>query len=147
MKICDCHHTTTYTRCDGLKDFIKYECWGTRERDECSCGGDRTKCDFYPEVREKALQEIEPEFGEWISVQDRLPKTNGSYLCADYSKTFSKWFIRILSFSKNLYKLDEFDFPKEKGKSGFYSYDSEWGYCKHDEVTHWMPLPEPPKGE
>jgi hypothetical protein len=28
-------------------------CWGTREKDECSCGGDVTKCDFYPEVREK----------------------------------------------------------------------------------------------
>lgn len=29
-------------------------CFGTKERDECSCGGDRTKCDFYPEIREKA---------------------------------------------------------------------------------------------
>lgn len=28
-------------------------CWGTREKDECSCGGDRARCDFYPEVREK----------------------------------------------------------------------------------------------
>lgn len=26
-------------------------CWGTREKDECSCGGDRARCDFYPEVR------------------------------------------------------------------------------------------------
>lgn len=34
-------------------------CNGTRERDECSCGGDRTKCDFYPEVREKAKKELE----------------------------------------------------------------------------------------
>lgn len=30
------------------------ECWGTRERDACSCGGDKMKCDFYPEVRERA---------------------------------------------------------------------------------------------
>lgn len=29
------------------------ECWGTRERDECRCGGDTTKCDFYPEKRKK----------------------------------------------------------------------------------------------
>ena len=28
-------------------------CNGTREQDVCSCGGDRTKCDFYPEVRQK----------------------------------------------------------------------------------------------
>lgn len=32
-------------------------CFGTKERDQCSCGGDRTKCDFYPEVREKAKTE------------------------------------------------------------------------------------------
>jgi len=30
------------------------ECWGTRERDLCSCGGDETKCDFYPEKRAAA---------------------------------------------------------------------------------------------
>lgn len=29
-------------------------CWGTKECDECCCGGDETKCDFYPEVRERA---------------------------------------------------------------------------------------------
>ena len=28
-------------------------CNGTREQDVCSCGGDRTKCDFYLEVRQK----------------------------------------------------------------------------------------------
>ncbi len=28
-------------------------CWGTAERDACSCGGDKSKCDFYPSVREK----------------------------------------------------------------------------------------------
>ena len=33
-------------------------CFGTRERDRCSCGGDRTKCDFYPEIREKAKNEL-----------------------------------------------------------------------------------------
>ena len=26
-------------------------CNGTREREECYCGGDRKKCDFYKEVR------------------------------------------------------------------------------------------------
>lgn len=32
-------------------------CFGTKERDECHCKGDRMKCDFYPGVREKAKQE------------------------------------------------------------------------------------------
>ena len=26
-------------------------CWGTKEREACSCGGDASKCDFYPEKR------------------------------------------------------------------------------------------------
>ena len=32
-------------------------CNGTKERDTCSCNGDRCKCDFYPHVREKAIIE------------------------------------------------------------------------------------------
>lgn len=31
--------------------YGKTECWGTKEREECSCGGDETKCNFYPEKR------------------------------------------------------------------------------------------------
>ena len=82
---------------------------------------------------------------EWISVKDRLPETNGKYLCANYSKTLNRYFIEVLSFAKDLHKVDEFDFKEEKGKSGFYMYDSEWGYSHFRNVTHWMPLPEPPK--
>ena len=26
-------------------------CWGTREQEECNCGGDKSKCDFYDYVR------------------------------------------------------------------------------------------------
>ena len=84
---------------------------------------------------------------KWISVKDRLPETNGKYLCADYCKTFNRHFIQVLSFAKDLYKADAFEFRKEKGKSGFYSCDGEWGYIKADDVTHWMPLPEPPMKE
>ena len=83
---------------------------------------------------------------EWISVKDRLPEKEGKYLCAEYSKTFKEQFVNIFSFAKDLYKVDEFDFSYQKGKSGFYSYDSEWGYIHRNEVTHWMPLPELPKG-
>ena len=34
-------------------------CYGTKEEEECTCGGDRTKCDFYPEIRKKALKETQ----------------------------------------------------------------------------------------
>ena len=43
--------------------MAKCDCWvekgpycnGTREQDICSCNGDRRKCDFYEDVREKAI--------------------------------------------------------------------------------------------
>lgn len=36
-------------------------CHGTKEQDECTCGGDPAKCDFYPEKREAAKkEEIKP---------------------------------------------------------------------------------------
>lgn len=39
----------------------KGRCNGTKEQDICSCHGDRTLCDFYPEVREKAIKTFEAE--------------------------------------------------------------------------------------
>lgn len=42
---------------------VKYGyCTGTKELDKCCCGGDRTKCDFYPDVREKAIKEVNASF-------------------------------------------------------------------------------------
>lgn len=35
--------------CDGYHDG---SCWGTKEREPCSCGGDKSKCDFYEHVRQ-----------------------------------------------------------------------------------------------
>jgi hypothetical protein len=29
-------------------------CYGTKECEECSCGGNENRCDFYPEVRRRA---------------------------------------------------------------------------------------------
>lgn len=58
---CDCYYEDRYLAdyTPLMKPIYKTvtRCNGTRERDECSCGGDRTKCDFYPEVREKAKRE------------------------------------------------------------------------------------------
>lgn len=63
-KKCDCYHTQIEQRYTHHITAIpvQYEmevgvCWGTKERDRCSCNGDRIKCDFYSEVREKAINE------------------------------------------------------------------------------------------
>lgn len=68
MEKCDCyeerterHYFTDYERgfnaALGIKgDYINITysvCLGTKECDRCTCGGDRSKCDFYPENRTK----------------------------------------------------------------------------------------------
>ena len=65
---------------------------------------------------------------EWISVKDRLPEEKGRYLtankrCGDKIVVFDLWFGGGFWYVEE--EDDVFDF----------------------EVTHWMPMPEPPKGE
>ena len=43
QKPCDCWH----------QEYGKTVCWGTKEREECSCEGDPAKCNFYPDKRRK----------------------------------------------------------------------------------------------
>ena len=45
---CKCYH-------DDLNFLGKRGvCWGTKECEACSCGGDESKCDFYQCVRDRA---------------------------------------------------------------------------------------------
>ena len=64
MDKCKCYHQQEVFRkiyYPSLDDTIHKKvtvgvCWGTREKDECTCGGDKSKCDFYPNEEEpKAL--------------------------------------------------------------------------------------------
>ena len=53
--------------------MVKCECWvengpycnGTKEQDICSCNGDRRKCYFYEDIREKAiLSAVQQKYNE-----------------------------------------------------------------------------------
>ena len=81
---------------------------------------------------------------EWISVKDRLPDTDGKYLVFEQGTYGTD--TRTLRFAKDGRKVDKYDFRRE-WKNVWYRYDSEWGHITIDSVTHWMPLPQPPKGE
>ena len=64
---------------------------------------------------------------EWIPVAERLPEENDYYLCCVKSFCFpGRTYINILACDKNGFKE---------------------GHIYTDDVTHWMPLPQPPKGE
>ena len=65
---------------------------------------------------------------EWISVKDRLPEAGGYVVCIAKSNPFSRFMPMVARIEKN----------------GWVNPITE-GYIS--EVTHWMPLPEPPKGE
>jgi hypothetical protein len=84
---------------------------------------------------------------QWISVKERLPEKEGKYLCTSYYKSTNSLHINLYWFTKDFYKLDRFDFSDKKGVGGFWDSDDEWGICHHENVTHWMLLPEPPKKE
>ena len=81
---------------------------------------------------------------KWISVKERLPEEDGQYLV--FEKSCYGTQTRTLRFAKNAKKVDKYDFVLY-WKNVWYRYDSEWGHITIDTVTHWMPLPEPPKGE
>lgn len=61
---------------------------------------------------------------EWISVKDRFPK-DGRYLTVRYDQVTCSSFVDILWF--------------ERGDWWKRHYPGDYA------VTHWMPLPEPPK--
>lgn len=76
----------------------------------------------------------------WIPVTERLPKEDGEYLVT-YS-VYGTRLIRVLPYSNNLYKIDNYDFSRSD-KKGFYNFDSDYGYCKRNDVIAWKPLPKP----
>jgi hypothetical protein len=63
---------------------------------------------------------------EWISVKDRLPEKKGTFLVCTKNDFYC---------TKNIAKVRFYD-GEWHGTGGIWS-----------NVTHWMPLPEPPKGE
>ena len=65
---------------------------------------------------------------EWISVYDELPETGGYVVCIAARNPFSRLMPMVARIEKN----------------GWVNPITEQ-YIS--EVTHWMPMPQPPKGE
>ena len=65
---------------------------------------------------------------EWISVKDRLPETGGYVACIAKRNPFSRFMPMVARIEKNGWV---------NPITGQYI----------SEVTHWMQIPQPPKGE
>ena len=59
MLKCNCYEEFSYCLTSNPPIYkTESRCLGTKERDLCSCGGDKTKCNFYSHVREEGYKDI-----------------------------------------------------------------------------------------
>ncbi len=80
----------------------------------------------------KCIDDLENNLlDNWISVSDELPKDNGYYLV----NTFDE-------FEKENF-VEKFEYHNKK----WYEWDDYNGTDIEKFVTHWQPLPQPPKGK
>ena len=79
---------------------------------------------------------------EWISVDDRLPEKDGAYLVTTNGVSGLQN-VKFRWFAKDGEMVEAHDLARQKDV--WYLYDIECGYVSIKTVTHWMPLPEPPK--
>ena len=97
MTICNCYDETEifYNSFGVGQSKIIQRCLGTTECDECSCGGDRAKCNFYPEVREKAKKEVSTEASEQQILckqgENKMKDVNSIAICRDNFNTKEEW--------------------------------------------------------
>lgn len=94
-----------------------------------------------PEIREAydlAIAALERD--RWISVEERLPERNTSVLVYAIGNTDGFWGEHVTAIADRfLFKF----FPSSKGEE---KWSSPWQYFHTDyKITHWKPLPEPPK--
>ena len=91
-----------------------------------SCPADKMKGDCVQQLMVDRLIAHGVTVQEWISVNDRLPEAGTKALC--YLKRGEYWTAVWDDCGDDLWSDGE-------------------AWCSNGEVTHWMPLPEPPKGE
>lgn len=79
----------------------------------------------------------------WISVKDRMPEMNRDVIgfCASKEPELLDGVIEIV------YLKDTFNFLGERKVTPYWCCDVREFFRTNYEVTHWMPLPEPPPKE
>ena len=74
--------------CDSYTTYSgESRCLGTKEVDRCNCGGDESKCDFYPKKR-KAAQKTLNTAEMWLKAQEDGKTYYSKKADALYSKEF-----------------------------------------------------------
>ena len=121
-------------------DFGEYEiAFGSKDYEKAKAV--EKLCQAIIDKKVTSPEDLLPVLRGWISVEERLPDKNGQYLVQ------TKWtygsFIRLCCWTPKYNGFEE----HLKGRAIWYVYDSEYGDYECKDITHWMPLPEPPKEE
>ena len=98
-----------------------------------------------------AIEELISRVPKWISVKEKLPEESGGYLAyiqepkmiqkADWEEQYDFSFVMQLWFDKQKMLWSD------NGEDSYNAYLPVVDTDNAFHVTHWMKLPEPPKGE
>ncbi|WP_182002756.1 DUF551 domain-containing protein [Acinetobacter lactucae] len=91
---------------------------------------------------------------EWISVEEQMPQYGQPVLVfckkASYKHDGLKLTVAAYQTAKEIYETSDYFDDESEAEDGWVAevslFDSDYGgRWMNEEVTHWMPLPEPPK--
>jgi len=98
--------------------------------------------DEYTTAEIHALIDLAPTIGGWISVKDRLPGIDEDVLIL-YESKVSRETGYAITCRKDYFYFGGTLIPCQRPQ-----WAEPWQYFRENNViTHWMPLPEPPKEE
>lgn len=103
---------------------------------------------------------------EWVSVKDRFPESNKAVLVSARCKTFGfRYTLKATHIGHHEATTEDYEWREYEGNTeydeekdcfwipecwwedNFMEGNNNWIIDSDLEVTHWMPLPQPPKGE
>jgi hypothetical protein len=109
-------------RCSGSRGNVKCGecayCMGQFGDEDCNY-----ECDQIDNDALALIEHLEAQQPKWVSVKERLPEEPGEVLITLYGRAATAWYYRDGKFETRSSRV------WDAGLS----------------VTHWMPLPEPPK--
>ena len=108
--------------CDSYTTYSgESRCLGTKEVETCSCGGDESKCDFYPEKR-KAAQKTLNTAEMWLKAQE----DGKIYECINGDIAYSKTIGLVDKDDFNeVWELSNWDYDRAKALDSLLG-DCEW---------------------
>ena len=119
---------------------IGSNCICNRESDECEICEYNREDVVYSECCEYKVAEYLIQNGvtsqEWVSVDERMPEESGDYLVIAKSGSIFRYYYSHEEREFGEYVEIELDFVEKP--------DTVW--ISLDTITHWMPIPDLPKG-